>query len=201
MKQTNLKTLTLGICTAAFLAMSLIACENKKNNNNEQVNQVGYQNCTNCAGIVYGQEFLRTASQGSNGYVQLQMDLIYNGAMNTSQMGYYPPFAYYQGPVAATGTLTIASNTNFGYCAIPAGGYSVTTIQAGNWTYSGIMNNLRMLVVGPSSMIVAVTQGQIASPQLRDAGGNLSMTQRLYANVMIESVNNVACSMTPVLVQ
>lgn len=108
----------------------------------------------------------------------------------------------YSGLVAAQGILTVASGMSLGYCQLPAGSYNLGTINPGQWN-SGIVSNLKLQATGPAVIILNLTQGQVAAKtggQLGQTWSEIPAVGRIFGNVMIESVNGYACSMS-VLVQ
>jgi hypothetical protein len=188
--------------TKTFLGFSILvilaACP--KNKSNDVVNQTvnGYQNCSNCGGLVNGQEFLSTESQDLNNLFTLRLGF---GGSSTSGGGFgYNP-SQYSGPVAASrGELVVLQTHYQGYCLIPAGTYSVGTISTGQYS-SGIISNLRLLASGPVSLEIAMNSAQISSFANRDYNSMALINQRLFSfSTSIESMNGQYCrsSMTAI---
>lgn len=126
----------------------------------------------------------------------------YNGqAYNTNGSGISNPISY-SGQVAAQGILTVASGMSLGYCQLPAGSYTLGTLTPGQWS-AGMVSNLKLQATGPAVILLSLTQGQVAAKtgsQLGQTWSEIPAVGRIFGNVMIESVNGYACSMS-VLVQ
>jgi hypothetical protein len=179
-----MKTLNKIILMLAVVVLS--ACP--KNNNNNDQNQNVYVNCVNCSGVVNGPEFLFTDSTELNNSFTLHMSLM--GTTNTANYG-----AYYSGPAAVSrGDLQMSQGLYQGYCLIPAGSYSLGTVEAGTYQ-NGILQGLRIIAQGPATLILRMQSAQISSQNNRDANGYLLSQQRLFsANTVIESVNGQVCN-------
>lgn len=183
----NLVKTLLALSVLAVLA----ACP--KNKNDDVVTPVvnGYQSCTNCGGLVNGQEFLSTDSQDLNNLFTLRLGFS-GSSTNVNGFGYGP--SQYSGPVAVSrGELVIQQGLYQGSCLVPAGTYSVGTINIGN--YNGrIITNLKLLASGSASITIQIDAAQIASPTNRDQWGMLLLNQRLFSSrTVIESVNGQYC--------
>ncbi len=166
------------------------ACPGNSNNdqNNIQVVNTGYVNCTNCGGILNGPEFLITESTEYNNLFVLRLG--FGGSAGS--YGYNP--SQYQGPVAANrGEMIVQSTIAQGFCVIPAGGYTLGTLIAGQYS-AGIIQGLKLVANGPVSLVVNMNVAQIASPNQRDQFEMLLPNQRLFSSQMvIESMNGQNC--------
>lgn len=194
-----MKTFSKAISLIALsIATSLvIACENKNNNNNVQTLPV-YQNCVNCGGVINGSEFFRSESKD---YAQtMLLNLSFVGSTNVAipyynNLNYGSPVINYAGPVAVTGTMSIAYGTNKGGCLIQPGQYTLSTLQAGTWS-NAIVQNLRLQAYGPSNMIISIPMAQVSAKRYDQMGRlwtEIPQTGRIFGNVIIENVNGYRC--------
>ena len=174
------------------------------NFNQPQINQYPNQYSNQYANQYpnqYGNQYSNQYNQYNNQYGNSYYNQ-YNGqAYNPYGTGSNNPISY-SGLVAAQGILTVASGMSLGYCQLPAGSYNLGTINPGQWN-SGIVSNLKLQATGPAVIILNLTQGQVAAKtgsQLGLTWSEIPAVGRIFGNVMIESVNGYACSMS-VLVQ
>lgn len=172
-----------------MISVVMMGCpDNKSSQNNNGVQTtttVTTVQCSNCQNLVGG-VFLTTESRDSSGYLTLKMQLA--GSANAQQYG-----AYYSGQAA---TLAAELNVNqtmvYGSCQIPAGVYSLGTVEGGQYS-QGILQNLR-LMSSQNGIVLRLWNAQIASPNQRDGNGYLLPYQRLFStNSYIESINGVQC--------
>ncbi len=217
---------------AVLLNLTACGNKGGGNNNQPQpvVVNPGFQQCPNCQNMSgtplftaesvdsYGVIRMNWSFVGSNvqtAYAQPQQQPYYgynygySGGLNSNTSGGVYGGGYigqtqgsYVGQVGVQGTMTITQVLNLGYCQIPAGSYSLGTASAGNWQYS-MVSNLRMQAVGPASVLLSLTQGQVASAGYLQPGqiSSSSASQgRMFGNLMIESVNGYPCQMS-ILVQ
>lgn len=138
-----------------------------------------------------------------NPYGTVNSNNIYGGGYaNQYSNGVGSPIMSYSGIVAAQGLFSVAQGMSLGYCQLPAGSYTLGTLSPGQWNM-GIVSNLRLQAVGPATIILSLTQGQVAAKtggQLGQTWSEIAPVGRIFGNVMIESVNGYTCSMS-VLVQ
>lgn len=229
MKTTNFWKYTASIL-AVSVVTSLVACGNKNQNNNNPQPVYGFEQCVNCQGIngaafftaqstdTYGSFALNWSFTGqAAGAIPQQQYNPYQQQYNPYQQQYnpyqqqqYSPNPYvnqyspmsYSGLVGVVGQLAVNQGMNLGYCQLPGGNYNLGTLSAGQWTM-GIVYNLRMQATGPANIVLTLTQGQVSSPgylQPGQMGSGVNPNGRLFANVMIESVNGQPCQ-TSMLVQ
>lgn len=182
---------------ALGLLMGLTACPDNKNNQNNPY-QV-YPNCANCGDLGAGQEFFR--SQSKNYYGSLILNLNFVGSsIATNGINYYnsyyqSPVVSYYGPVAVTGNMQVNYNQQYG-CTIPAGSYTITTLQAGQWR-SAIAGGLRIQATGPVSVVMSLPQMIVQAKQYNQLGRlwtEIPQVGRIYGDMIVESVNGYNCS-------
>ena len=209
MKNFNLTKLAKGLLTAALLSTVLIACGNKKDDNTVQLNAFT-QNCVNCEGIT-GYPFFITQTKASlynsysyyGNYSQAAMNINWsfsgqNLTAQPQQQGTQPSYQYgspamnYVGKVSAAGQVTVTQvigGGNSGYfCpAIPAGTYNLATQTVGQWT-NGVITGLRMVLSGPVSMMISLTQAQASQNTYQ-----YSNSSYISGTMIIEQVNGYNC--------
>ncbi len=182
---------------AATLSL-LAACGNKGGDNNPQpvAPVYPYQNCVGCQNLG-GAAFFTSESTDYNQTLRLNLSF---AGQNTGIAQAYPYYGSgitpgtYNGPVSATGTMTLPQPLNNYYCVIPAGTYSIGTLQPGQWS-SGVTYNLSLQAVGAASLTISLT-GQVSSPGYLAPGQPSSSTNpvgRLFGNLNVLSVNGQAC--------
>ena len=186
------KFITLTALTISALALT--ACP-KKGNDSNLTGQV-FQNCYNCNGIAQGNEFFRSISQD---YTRsLSLNLSFFGSAVQNQNYYYntnSPVISYYGPVGVSGQMNIQFPVNLGYCAIPAGSYSVYTLSAGQWSNS-IISQLVMQATGAANIIMRFTSAQVSAKQYGQQGytwNEVQQSGRLFGDLYVESVNGYPC--------
>ena len=107
------------------------------------------------------------------------------------------PIISYNGPVSASGILSVSQGINLGYCQIPAGSYQLRTVAQGQW-YSATISNLRLQAVGPATLTLTLTSGRVSSPKPSGQSGVLwsevAPIGRINGDLFIESINGYQCS-------
>lgn len=183
----------------------LIACG--KSNTNEIDKNNPYQNCSNCSNFTppgSGNEFLKTSSQDQYGIVQINLSLMYqsfgNSGFNSAYNNYATFVQNYGGMVATIGnvvfnqnftmnTSTVANQVN-NTCLIPAGAYSVRTVQAGQWSSVGV-SNMRIELIGLAYVTMSIPSGRI--PAINAATTAFNASGRLQGQAVVESINGNPC--------
>jgi len=188
-----IKILTLG-----FVVFSIFSCGGNKQNQTVDTNV--YQNCNNC-GIIQGQTFYRSTSVSVNNNIILNLNFAgqQNFANFTNYLG--SPVVSYNGLAAATGALRVNVMANILGCIVPAGDYSVQTIQAGQW-FSGGVSQLRLTAIGPTQMTLMITTAQVSAKKQTNSGllwTEIPQEGSLFANVMFETVGGYACHRSELL--
>ncbi len=142
-----------------FIAMlGLAGCPDNKSSRNGLGNGGLVGTCVNCGfnAAVFSQAVTSEIPQAG-------LTLSIEGDANQMNMwghsGQNPLFSY-QGPVQVTGHLNVVSALPFGSCLLPAGSYSLRTIQAGVYNI-GIFQVPAVELIGPVRMIVTLTEGTI----------------------------------------
>jgi hypothetical protein len=166
-----------------------------KKTDNDAVNQTvnGNQFFANCGGLVAnGQEFLVTESQELNNLFTLCLG--FSGSSPTNGNSFVSNPSQYSGWAAVSrGQFNVQQGLYQGSCSLPAGTYSVGTMNVGYYN-GGILTNLKLSASGPANIVIQINAAQIASPTNRDSTGLLLMNQRLYSTrTVIESVNGQFC--------
>lgn len=194
--------------TSLFLATAfIIACGgNKSSNNNNQipVNPYGYgYNGYNCPGCSSGSEIYRGESQSLDGSARLSIGFY---ATQTVNSAYANPYSYqyglnpvsYMGPVMAQGQITVNFNYGFnGYCNLPAGSYTVSTLNPGQWS-SAVFTQIRVQLLGPVSA-TAVLSGTVGAKSAQYYGATWAEMPRPYTGsiyggqLLIDSMNGAQC--------
>lgn len=184
-------TLTAITIATAFV----IACENKNKNN--QTTFPVYQNCVNC-GVINGSEFFRSESQYANQSIVMNMNFVGSASVAApyyNNLNYGSPVINYSGPVAVTGSMSIALGYNLGGCLVQPGQYTLSTVQAGTWS-NAIVQNLRLQAYGPSNMMISIPTAQVSAKPFNQMGNlwtEIPQMGRIFGRVMIESVNGYRC--------
>ena len=183
----------------------LIACG--KSNTNEIDKNNAFQNCSNCSNFTppgSGNEFLKSTSQDQYGIVQLNLSMMYqlygNSGFNSAVSNYATFVQSYAGMVAAMGTVVFNQNftintsnvvnQNNNTCLIPAGAYTVRTVQAGQWSSAGV-SSMRLELMGPAYVTMAIPRGQIST--INAATSALNASGRLQGQAVVESINGSPC--------
>lgn len=210
------------------MAIALFVFSCGQNGQNQNANNV-FANCGNCAQIAGGQAFFQSQSSDMMYGLTVNLNFIgnvgynpYNAQYGQTQQypynynqynnGSYNPIISYQGVVAAQGSLILSQpignnygaynpqyGQQYGSCFIPAGTYTVGTMQAGQWS-SAIIRNLTLSAVGPVQVVISIPQAQVsAKTQLGATWNEVSPAGRLFGNVLIQSVNGVACNMSTLI--
>ncbi len=193
MKQLK-KFITLTALTITVLALT--ACPKKGNDNNNNIIGPVFQNCANCGNINQGYEFFRSVSQD---YTRtLALNLSFFGTAVQNQNYYYntnSPVISYYGPVGVSGQMNVQFPLNLGYCAIPAGNYSVYTLSAGQWSNS-IISQLVMQASGAAHITMRFTSAQVSAKSYGQQGytwNEVQQSGRLFGDLYVESVNGYPC--------
>lgn len=154
--------------TLLLIAMlGLAGCPDSKSSNRQNGYGGVVGSCVNCGFTP------ATFSQAVSSQIpQAGLTLIIEGDLNQmnmwGQQGQNPLFSY-QGPVAVGGNLNVVSPLILGMCQLPAGQYTVRTLQAGIYNL-GTFQVPVVELVGPTRMVVTLTQGTI----LTDGNGSIA---------------------------
>jgi hypothetical protein len=163
--------------------LGLAGCPNNKSNSNPYgtVGLVG--NCVNCGfnQAVFSQSVTSEIPQAAL-TLQLAGDA---NQMNLWARNAQNPLFSYQGPLSISGTMTVVSMLPFGMCQLPAGQYTVRTIQAGIYNM-GVFQVSALELQGPVRMIVAISEGTI----LTNGNGVISGFGGLMVGVQGPSMNS-----------
>jgi len=125
--------------------------------------------------------------------------------MTTNSLYSYPgyqnsmldPVNYY-GSVSAQGVMTLPS-LPYGFCNLPGGSYSVTTVQPGTWGAATFMG-IRVQLSGPSQM-VGYLSGAVGAKSSQYWGYTwqempMPRTGPIYGGqLLIETINGMSCSL------
>lgn len=198
MKKNNYFKYATGFFVGVALTF-IAACGNKGgNNSNQQVIPVTpFQACANCQNI-NGAVFFSAESVDYTGSIRLNWT--FSGQASPVVQSYpyqsngMTPGTYY-GPVAAQGQLSVSQAMNLGYCVVPAGVYSVGTIQAGQWGY-GIASGLALQAISGATSMLITFNGQVSSPgylQDSQASSSTNPVGRMFGNLQIQSINGQQC--------
>ncbi|MBC7457547.1 MAG: hypothetical protein H7235_04670 [Bdellovibrionaceae bacterium] len=204
-----------------LLTVTLFVFSCSKNGQDQNVNNV-FAKCANCGALTNGQTFFQSQSSDTMYGIVLNLNFIGNVGYNpySSQYGQtqqynngsYNPIISYSGVVAAQGSLQLnqsIGNNYGGYnpqygqqhvgCFMPAGTYTVGTMQAGQWNQA-IVSNLILTAVGPAQVIISIPQAQVAAKTQTGATWNeVAPVGRLFGNFLIQSVNGIPCNMTTMI--
>ena len=199
-----------------FMALSLMVFSCGKNNDNGNNNNV-YANCAGCAGIANGQPFFSSQSTDITYGLTMNLNFVGNtGGYNANGQQQYgqqygstiDPIVSYSGIVAAQGVMTLSQSIGsnyggygqgYGSCFLPAGTYSITTAQPGQWSQA-IVSGLVLNAIGPASAIIQISQAQVAAKsQLGATWNEVAPVGRLFGDLVIQSVNGIQCNLSTLL--
>ena len=204
-----------GLVLVFSVIATLAACGSKNSDRqNAPINNTAFQQCANCQNLfqAYSEYVgfnsaqpsftLNWTFQSQVGFAQPLQQQQYNpynpyttGYNNT--YGGTSPIISYNGPVSASGILSVTQPMNLGYCQLPAGSYQLGTIAQGQW-YSATVSNLRMQAVGPATLFLTLTSGRVSSPKPSGTSGVLwsevAPIGRINGDLFIESINGNQCS-------
>jgi hypothetical protein len=190
-----------------------------KSGNDAQQNNV-FQNCANCGNIMNGQSFFQSQSSDTMYGMTLNLNFIgsqmynqpYTQQYNTSypyqnnQYGTTSPIISYSGSVGAQGQLIVTQPVTNGYgysygsCYVPAGTYSLDTLQAGQWSQAIVRNLILQANSGGAQLIISIPQAQVsAKTQLGQTWNEVAPTGRLFGNLVIQSVNGMNCQISTLI--
>ena len=191
-KVRHVLTLWIVIFSAIFLTINMNACGDKKNNDGGTVAQPppgpGPGGCPTCG------------PQGGNviasGFGQHDPNTLTLGITFLGQGG--APTGYgYSGSVSAQGRVYIGNAVGSPYCPIPAGVYTVNTLQPGQW-YSSMVRDLKIEANGPARLTLTIgptggTAGmvQVAQPMIQYDGA--TYPNHLAGDILLETVNGQPC--------
>ena len=173
MNDINLTKLTKSLL-AIFLFSTLVACGNRRDNNNQNINAYNQSCAVNCEGIS-GYPFFTVQSQAlrqSYGYgygytTAMTMSWSFSGqnisnqTQNQNYNQYVPPAMNYVGKVSAAGQVSVVTTlSDMGLCPqIPAGTYNLTTHTGGQWQ-NGQISGLRIIITGPVTITATLNNAQ-----------------------------------------
>lgn len=184
MNNINLTKLTKGVL-ATFLFSTLVACGNRRDNNNQNINAYNQSCAVNCEGIS-GYPFFTAQTQAlrqgygySYGYTTAMAiswsfsgQNISNQTQNQNYNQYAPPAMNYVGKVSAAGQVSVVTAlSDMGLCPqIPAGTYNLTTHTGGQWQ-NGQISGLRILITGPVTITATLSNAQATQSGYGGGGG------------------------------
>ncbi len=116
------------------------------------------QLCANCGfnAAAFGQALTSQIPQAS---LTLSLAGDVNQINMLASMGQNPIFAY-QGMMSVSGTMTVVSPLPLGYCYLPAGQYTVQTVQAGQYNM-GVFSVPVVQFTGPVTLTAQLVDGEI----------------------------------------
>ena len=140
----------------AMLGLAGCPGNDKGSNTNGTVGLVGQ--CVGCGfnAAVFTQS---VSSEIPQGILTLNLAGDANQMNTWARSGLNPLFSY-QGPLSVSGTLVLNTALPFGMCQLPAGQYSVRTVQAGLYS-NGVFQVPALEIIGPSRIVVALTDGAV----------------------------------------
>lgn len=187
------------------VAFILSSCKGSSSGSGQDI--YGIQNCLNCGFIQNGgQTFFQSQSTDVSGKLSLSLNFMgsgygYGGSPYGMQ-GYYSgmasPIVSYQGSVAAVGQLHIHQTSgNYNGCIIPAGVYTLQTVQAGTWN-SGIVTGLMMQAYGSGIVLnIQISQAQVGAKAATGATwSEVPPVGKLFGNVNVQSSVGYNCRMS-----
>lgn len=214
MKNSNLTkkmtALLKGVFVTALVTSALVACGNKNNNTTQPVNAYT-QSCANCQNIT-GYPFFSAQTQVlspnyygggyyGGGTAAATISWSFSG-QNTSSSAtgqnynpYGSPAMNYVGQVSVAGQLNVTTALGGTACPpIPAGTYTITTQQVGQWA-GGQISGLRLLISGANVQATATVNNAQAydSYGYGYSSGANSNLGRVIGSISIESNNGLQC--------
>ncbi len=204
-----------------MIAVTMFIFSCGRTGSDQNTNNV-YANCASCTAVSGGQNFFQSQSASTIYPMTVNLNFIgnvgFNSQFNNPQTQQYPynqfnngvfnPIISYSGAVAAQGQMIlnqpIGNNFNqnfntqysqqFGSCFLPAGTYTIQTVQTGQWSQA-IVSGLVLAAAGPAQVIISIPQAQVAAKSQVGATWNeVSPVGRLFGNLVIQSVNGIACN-------
>lgn len=207
-KQLTLKSLAMFVGVMG-ITLLLFSCAKGGADNNANPNNNTNANCVNCTGIVNGQNFFQSQSVDISNQFSLSLNFAGSGTtaypttQYSGQTGYpttgYSMITSYNGLVYAQGQLQIPQGINSYNCSIPAGTYTVQTVQAAQWSYPTI-SVLVMQATGPVSLMVQLSNAYVEPPGGGRTWAEVPPIGRIWGNVIIQSLNGYNCQ-TSTLIQ
>lgn len=212
-KSPKLKTL-MKFGSLITVALMLFSCGKNNSNNNNNNGYWGYQN-----GMVGGQTFFTSQSTDTSNRLAISLNFMgntgyynqgynpYNQMNSYNQMpygygygyNYNSPIVSYQGQTVVTGQMQIMQTLGNWGCMIPAGTYTVQTVQPGQWN-SAIVTGLSLVAMGPAQIMLSIPQAQVSAKGSKGATWSETAPMgRLFGNLMIQSVNGMACQMSTLI--
>lgn len=198
------------LATLFLLTVFIAACGNNKSNSTNPnplpVNPYGYNNgYQNCIGCNPSSEIYRGESQSLDGSSRVSIgffatQMVNSGYANPNMYQYSMNPVTYSGAVVAQGQVYINYSYNSGYngyCQLPAGVYSVSTIAPGQWT-SAVFTQIRVQLNGPV-VATGVLSGTVGAKNSQYYGLTWSEMPRPYVGpiyggqLTIDSLNGAQC--------
>ncbi|MBC7754437.1 MAG: hypothetical protein H7Z71_09385 [Moraxellaceae bacterium] len=156
---------------------------------------------------VYNNGYGAALPGGQTFYHSISTDITYGMTVDLNfigQVGYnqgYSPIVSYSGPVAVHGTLQVNQPVTqiYGGCYLPAGTYTLQTLQPGQWSQA-IASNLVMTAQGPVTAVVTIPHGQVpAKTQLGATWNEIAPQGGFFADFNIQSVNGLQCAISTLI--
>lgn len=127
------------IVAAIMTITGFVGCGNKSSNSSQNQNVTPYGTCSNCQNFS-GAEIARPVSNQAAS-VQASFQVLGDQTIfsQISNQTYGNPMYYYQGPLVLRGGITISTKVAQ-YCQIPAGQYTINTLQQGSKTVGSALS-------------------------------------------------------------
>ena len=154
------------------------------NKNNPPPNTVYFQGMS--------QQVFTADMQDYSGRWVMRLNLL--GQNNIQPLGSNNPIDY-SGPISAVGKMNIDLGYSTLGCIIPAGPYTVQTIQAGVLNRS-FVGALKLEALGPARVVMAISQAQFSAKYYEQMGytyPEVGNKGRLFGDIIIESINGLPC--------
>lgn len=146
----NKKMVWMALALSASLLVT--ACGKKGGGGGSATTPVGPFGA--CGGCTFSQGVMMTANSSWGNVLNFTMRLIGDSAQMAAQAT--SSSGRYTGPVMIDGTLVVTTQQNVGQCVIPAGTYTLSTVQPGQTTSSfGDFTVPQFQAVGPVPLLLS----------------------------------------------
>lgn len=182
--------------SALTLSLTMAACGNKDGGGGTVAVVPGGigASCVGCPAstALVASAFGRSYNYMNQENAQLSINFFGDAAMvaQTNQSG----SLYYNGPIAAGGTLRVrVAKTGPGYCQIPVGDYVLSTTQPGQWSGQRF-SNLQLNAVGPTTLQLTLSNNVIQAGMTATDWAGATFPYRVLTDVYVTSMLGGQCS-------
>lgn len=185
----------LSVITFAALTLGLAACQKKEDSSGVQGMGIApmWQSCGGCAGTmgqaIPGLVGVRSSTVDETVLFAFDLLVSQNGMIDWNNP---KAILFYNGPASIQGALRVTM-PGMSLCGAPAGDYQIRPLSPSTIASGGMISYGTFEAVGPGRIIFRLGSSSLYNAVDPYGVNRNSATNRINLNLMIDSVNGMAC--------